>query len=365
MSADAFDVVVVGAGPAGSMAALRAVRLGVSVLLVDKQRFPRDKVCGCCVNGAAMAALRQAHLGDLPRRLGARPLTSAHVRAGARRVILPLRDSAVVSRVALDAALAAAAADAGAQFRDATAARVGAIDGFVRVVELPQGTVRARCVVMATGLAGEVATRGASRIGLGACIPAGGDYCPGEVHMACGAAGYVGLVVLESGLLDIAAAIDPRFVRTRGGAGEAVQAILRDCGMSIPAALADARWRGTPLLTRQRHRVADERLLFAGDAAGYVEPFTGEGIAWALACGWAAGAMAARRWEPRGGQAWTAKTVQLRRRQLTCRLVAAVLRRPRMTRVAIALLSAAPVLAAPVLQRMNRPILMDSPAPAP
>ena len=55
-----WDAVVVGAGPAGSMAALGLARAGAAVLLVDRATFPRPKVCGCCLNGAALAALRSA-----------------------------------------------------------------------------------------------------------------------------------------------------------------------------------------------------------------------------------------------------------------------------------------------------------------
>ena len=44
-------------------------------------------------------------------------------------------------------------------------------------------------------------------------------------------------------------------------------------------------WRGTPLLTRRADRLAVERIFAVGDAAGYLEPFTGEGIAWTLSAG--------------------------------------------------------------------------------
>ena len=60
-----WDVVVVGAGPAGSMAALEIARRGRSVLLVDKASFPRYKVCGCCLNARALSLLELADLGGL------------------------------------------------------------------------------------------------------------------------------------------------------------------------------------------------------------------------------------------------------------------------------------------------------------
>ena len=52
-----WDVIVVGAGPAGSLTARELARLGRRVLLVDKASFPRPKVCGCCLSGSALAAL--------------------------------------------------------------------------------------------------------------------------------------------------------------------------------------------------------------------------------------------------------------------------------------------------------------------
>lgn len=66
-----WDAIVVGAGPAGALAARELARWHCSVLLVDKAVFPRSKVCGCCLNGRALAVLREADLGHLPATLGA------------------------------------------------------------------------------------------------------------------------------------------------------------------------------------------------------------------------------------------------------------------------------------------------------
>jgi flavin-dependent dehydrogenase len=98
-------------------------------------------------------------------------------------------------------------------------------------------------------------------------------------------------------------------------------------------------------------------VLVLGDAAGYVEPFTGEGIAWALASAVAVAPLAAEaagRWDPAVGRAWA---VRYRRavtgRQRVCRLVARALRHPRLVRAAIGLLGYWPGLAAPVVNRLN------------
>ena len=60
-----WDALVIGAGPAGSVAARELARRGCRVLLVDKATFPRPKVCGCCVNGAAIRALERLGLGHV------------------------------------------------------------------------------------------------------------------------------------------------------------------------------------------------------------------------------------------------------------------------------------------------------------
>ena len=64
--------------------------------------------------------------------------------------------------------------------------------------------------------------------------------------------------------------------------GEVVAAMLAEANLPVPENLTYAAWHGTPPLTNHPSRVAGERLFLVGDAGGYVEPFTGEGIAAAL-----------------------------------------------------------------------------------
>src|SRR5687768_8276819 len=85
------DVVVIGAGPAGSVAALLLARRGWDVTLVEQHRFPRDKVCGECLSALGMAVLDRHGLGGRFRDAGAVPLTrSAAHSAGGRAVHLAL-----------------------------------------------------------------------------------------------------------------------------------------------------------------------------------------------------------------------------------------------------------------------------------
>jgi menaquinone-9 beta-reductase len=222
-------------------------------------------------------------------------------------------------------------------------------------------------VVAADGLGGALVARAGvgaapavpgARIGVGAVAAAApAFYGPGAIFMACGPGGYLGLVRLEDGRLDLAAALDAAWVRDRGGPGPAAAALLAEAGWPAVAGLAELSWRGTPALTRRARRLAGERLFLVGDAAGYVEPFTGEGMAWALAAGAAVAPLAARaagRWHPALAGEWRRLYRRLLgRRQLVCRAVAAVLRSPGLTRLVVRLLGHAPALAVPVVRYLG------------
>jgi 2-polyprenyl-6-methoxyphenol hydroxylase-like FAD-dependent oxidoreductase len=169
-------------------------------------------------------------------------------------------------------------------------------------------------------------------------------------------------VRIEDGRLDVAAAFDPRFVRESGGLAGAAAATLREAGFPAVAGLENLPWRGTPALTRTPRRVAGERWFAVGDAAGYVEPFTGEGMAWAVASAVAVAPLAARPWYPGLTREWERTHARLiRSRQATCRAAAWVLRSPRLSRWAVRLLSAAPALARPVVAVLNRPAHLPEP----
>jgi menaquinone-9 beta-reductase len=365
--------VVVGAGPAGATAARELARRGADVLLVDRASFPRWKVCGCCLNGRAARLLSAAGLGNLVAIRQAVPLKSICLTSGGRLARVPLSGGAALSRESFDAALIQAAVEAGAAFLPETRAILLEKDAkslgcdSPRRILLQKGDkhseVSARVVLAADGLAGQFLPRNATadmgaRIGAGTTTADAPDfYRPGVVYMTCGAGGYTGMVRLEDGRLDAAAAFDASEVRGAGGPGAAAVRLLHEAGWPVPDGLADLPWRGTPPLTRRAGQVAAERLFVVGDAAGYVEPFTGEGMAWALASGTAVAPLAARgaeRWRPELVRQWAAVHRRvISRRQTVCRAAAAVLRRPWLTRLMVDLLSRAPVLAAPVIGCLN------------
>src|SRR5262249_60608960 len=81
---------------------------------------------------------------------------------------------------------------------------------------------------------------------------------------------------------DIAAAMDRRAMRDAGGPASLVSQLLAEAGWPPLLSFESLAWLVAPALTRRASRVAAERLFVVGDSAGYVEPFTGEGMAWAL-----------------------------------------------------------------------------------
>jgi flavin-dependent dehydrogenase len=139
--------------------------------------------------------------------------------------------------------------------------------------------------------------------------------------------------------------------------GKLVSDILKDAGLHMFADLEEAIWRGTPPLTRQTCPLGSSRCLLVGDAAGYVEPFTGEGIGWALrsavmACSlltngldvWDAGLP--DRWRKLHDRTFS-------RHQRHCRRIIQLLRSKTIRNVVLWSLRRAPYLAGPLVRRLN------------
>jgi flavin-dependent dehydrogenase len=364
-----WDVLVVGAGPAGAVTARELARGGASVLLVDRAAFPRRKVCGGCLSARGLHALERIGLGDLPSQLGAIPLVEAHLFAGGRCAPIRWPGGIAISREALDAGLIATSVEAGAHFLPETSAQLLPPSSDVREVSMHQAdravNVAARIVIAADGLGGSLTARSAeapdvvasgSRVGAGCALDASADSCPpGVVRMVCGRGGYVGLVRLEDGRLNCAAALDREAVRRLGGPGRVAEAVLNEARAPVPAGLAEADWRGTPALTRRRQQPWAERLFLAGDAAGYYEPFTGEGMAWAIESAVALAPLAKRAvqsWDPALGQAWSRIHRGIVRSRLL-RSAAFLLRRPRLAAAAVRVLSYCPSVSSTVALRFS------------
>jgi geranylgeranyl reductase family protein len=288
-----IDVAVVGAGPAGSAAALELARRGVSVALLERERMPRYKTCG---GGLVERARRRLEVD-----------VSDLVECSCERVVLGLlpgtrqievrRAGGIVHmtmRSALDQRLADAARSAGASVVDGCAVE-GLREDPERVrLETTLGTVAASLVIGADGVSSRVARaagwpaidalapalecevevsradferlRGAARFDLG--LPASGYawVFPKRAHLS------LGVVSLRRGPARLDAAFEQ---------------YLAHLGISAPLSIERHGWP-IPLAPRPGG-LARGRVLLAGDAAGLADPLTGEGIGPALACGRAAG----------------------------------------------------------------------------
>ena len=373
-----WDVVVVGAGPAGALAAHGLASRGVRVLLVEQRLFPRWKVCGACLSPQALAALKTAGLGNLVAAQGGLPLE--RLQLGVAGLVSPLALGAgrVLSRSRLDQALLEAAVAVGATVMTGTRAVLGAAATGLepdREVVLQKGTTRwsvsAKVVLIAAGLShraidneAEISTsiEPHSRIGAGCVLPGeAAELPPGVLQMAVGHGGYVGLVRVESGEINLACAFDRPMLGSGGGAALLCQKILAEAGFATLPGLKESAWQLTAALSRHTIPLAGHRLLLLGDAAGYVEPFTGEGMGWALTSSLAALPLVLRGLENWDGAIET-EWRRLHRRwvaqkQKSCRVLAVVLRHPRISWGLHRLAGSFPSVAGSMIGLLQRPAL--------
>jgi flavin-dependent dehydrogenase len=369
-----WDAVVIGAGPAGSIAARQLALQAKSVLLVERQSWPRAKVCGGCLNQRALAHLDSLGQSSVVQAACGKPVQRIELRNGRQRLEIPLPAGVAICRSRLDAGLARNAIEAGVVFLPGTTAHVAVERERVavrRVELLASGYsplhVRAKVVIAADGLGHpslgrlpefQSVAQAGGKIGLACALAQAPPWLSdGAIMMAIAPAGYVGVVGTSDGRANVAAALRPDFVKSSGGAACVVRDILRQVGLLPLTIAANVSWRGTPVLTRRSVRLIHERVFVLGDAAGYVEPFTGEGMAWAiesalLATPWILESM--RAWDETKAMGWDhAMRQRVRRNQFICRATAELLRRPGAVRATLRVIRYFPHIVEPWVRRVH------------
>ena len=286
-----YDLIVIGAGPAGSSAAITAARSGARVLLLERGRFPRQKVCGEFVSAESLALLND--LLDAKHR----PLLADAIRIERTRVFLdgselraPVHPAAAsIARLELDDALWSSAAAVGAETRQqVTVQELRGSGPFA--VATSAGDLETRTVVNASGRWSNL-NPGAARNGQPRWIGVKGHFeeaaPPASVDLYFFDGGYCG--------------VQPVDLRGDRGAGRVnVCAMVR---ADVASSLQEVFIHNVALLERSRHwrQLGDavstsplvfreplperDGVLIAGDAACFVDPFVGDGISLALRSG--------------------------------------------------------------------------------
>jgi geranylgeranyl reductase family protein len=276
-----FDVLVVGAGPAGSATAIHLARAGASVLIVDKATFPRDKPCG---GGLTGRALRHAPCSVEP--VVEHVVDRMVVRARYRTKVTRRSDARLIDmtqRRRLDLHLAEQAARAGADFRDGTAVSDVSADDDGVSARVGEATVRASFLVGADGANGVVA----KAAGLGEGIVRGVALEGNVPWDALGRERYERTAWVELGVVPGGYGwVFPKGDHANLGVGgwmsegpslrEHLDRLAREHGVDA-SMLENVRGHRLPM-RRLGSPAASGRVLLVGDAAGLVDPLSGDGM---------------------------------------------------------------------------------------
>lgn len=284
MEAAEYDLAIIGAGPAGSSCAITAARSGARVLLLEKDRFPFHKVCGEFVSSESLRLLQWLlggpQFGDKPK------IAVSRIFYGRKSVTLPLFPTArSIPRFELDMALFSAAREAGACSHEETTVHSVIQKQNLFHINTAERTFTARAVVNASGRWSQITKCAAPQekwIGLKAHFQ---ETCsPSTVDLYFFEQGYCGVQSVGQQTINACTMV-------RAGAAHTLEEVFaqhpllwqrsRAWEMLFPAVTT------FPLYFRNPQPVQNE-ILQAGDAAGFIDPFAGDGISLALHAGWLA-----------------------------------------------------------------------------
>jgi len=308
------DVLVAGGGPAGSTLAALAAEAGARVVLVERQAFPRDKVCGEFVSVEGRGVLERLGVLESLIEAGATEMDGIRLSTlGGHRLCAPLpdvpgvgREALGISRRVLDTTLFRRAGRAGAECLERFEVVSPVIeDGLVRGMRLrPVGSSGP---VEETRAAVTVAADGRRSVLLRALHPSLGDPVRSgprswfgmkchfdadparlarrvELHLFDG--GYAGLGGVEGGRINVCLMVTVRALRAHGGTPDRLlhERILQNPAIAevLAGAERSSAWKSIGPLRFGVRLPAAAGALFVGDAAGTIDPYSGEGMAHAL-----------------------------------------------------------------------------------
>src|SRR5947207_934329 len=285
---EAFDVAIVGGGPAGSSCAAFCALAGLRTLILEREKFPREKVCGDCLNPACWPVLRRLGIVERARELPHGILdTVEFIAIGGRRIVVDLpsgeESEIAVKRSLFDALLLRRVGEVGAHIYEQTTVSALSMhannDGWR--IETAGGKIfAAKTLVGADGRNSTVARLcnllprpSRERVALQAHIPLPADF-GNRVVLQFLPEGYSGQAPINREELNLCLVSKPPNMPALRRWAEKQFSLQRD-----------HQWRTITPLTRAALAPAREKLFLVGDAARVVEPFTGEGIYYALRSG--------------------------------------------------------------------------------
>ena len=281
-----FDVAIVGSGPGGAACAAFCAKAGLRTLLLEREIFPREKVCGDCLNPSCAAVLERLELAERVRTLPHGVLSRVDfVAIGGHSVGVELPEGAeiAVKRSLFDQLLMARAVEAGAEVRQGvTVSALTAPRSDEEAWKISAGTqsFQVRVVVAADGrnstvarLLGLLPRIAKERVALQTHIPLPAGFGD-RVVLQFLREGYSGQAPIGNGQLNLCLVGKP-----------AAMPALRSWAEAKFSMSREHDWRTITPLRRAALAPARRRLFLVGDAARVVEPFTGEGIYYALRSG--------------------------------------------------------------------------------
>lgn len=281
-----FDLVVVGAGPAGVAASIAAANRGLHVSLLEAGRYPRHKVCGEFVSAEAVEVLRYL-LGDQSKiLLDAFRINISRLHAGNATVSMPLVPSAYsIPRIRLDETLWQAARARDIDCRTLSAISISNAGAYFEIETSGDFLIRARSVINASGRWSRISpntAQGEPWIGLKAHFAGDTDDAVDLYFMDDG---YCGVQAVSPGVLNACA------LMRQGSARDLAEVFRKNTSLHSRSSTwtqITETFATAPVYLGARVPIRDS-IPQVGDAAGFVDPFVGDGISLALRSGVLAG----------------------------------------------------------------------------